>query len=909
MRGFFGARTWLAVLLLLFTMAGGSQAQRSAAETPALKAARSFRAANEAKILRFFAHLLSMPNFGGNLDDITRNAEFIAAEFEQRGASMELLRLPDTPPLIYGEIRVPGAQRTIGIYVHYDGQPPAGPDWVHGPYEPVLYTGVMGAGGEARALPRDGESVDPDWRIYARSASDDKAPIPALLSALDALRQADIPLTSNVKFLFEGEEEMGSTHLGQYIETFRDKLDVDVWLFFDGPIHQSGRPQIVFGVRGVTGLDLTVYGAVRPLHSGHYGNWAPVPGQMLASLLASMKDEQGNVTIDGFYDTVEPLGRQELDALSRLPAYDAQIAAELGLAWTEGGGATLAERLLLPSLTIKGLLSGSVGAQARNVIPDRAEAALGVRLVKGNDPQAMLDLVEAHIRDQGFHIVRQDPDLETRARHRILVKVLRGEGYPAARTDMGLPIAESIIEAVQVAAGGDALMVPALGGSLPLYLFTENLGAPALILPIANHDNNQHAANENLRIGNLWYGIDLYASLLTMRAPNAPVAGQEPPSVLRVATFNIKELSRAKIEQVDETGVGANPQLRAAAAIIQRVRPDILVLNEIDHDYGAIQEGLDFSARRFARLYLATGNDPIEYPYSWAAPNNTGILSGIDLNGDGHAATEADRGERSHGDDAFGYGVYPGQYSMAVLSRYPIAGDQARTFRKFRWVDLPGNHIPQGFYSDQALEIFRLSSKSHQDLPVQVGAQRLHLFLSHPTPTVFDRDEDHNGRRNFDEIKLWVHYIDGDETLVDDAGRGGGYDAGDPFVILGDLNARPDADESLYDGRTAISQLLEHPRIRDTGEVAVSRGAPDGKPRATTAFRGIGARIDYVLPSIDLEVLDGGVFWPAAEEDPLGRELAEAASDHRLVWIDLHLPSPSADLFPFLDRARPVLLE
>jgi acetylornithine deacetylase/succinyl-diaminopimelate desuccinylase-like protein len=238
---------------------------------------------------------------------------------------------------------------------------------------------------------------------------------------------------------------------------------------------------------------------------------------MLAELIASMKDDDGNVVIDGFYDTVEPLGAEELAALAKLPVYDEELRAELGLAWTEGEG-TLNERLLLPSLTVKGMSSGNVGADARNVIPDRAEAALGIRLVKGNQPEDMIDRVEAHIRGQGYHIVREDPDLPTRLQHRKLAKVVRAtDGYPAARSDMGVPIVEEIIGAVHRASDREVLLVPALGGSLPLYLFTDRLGSPAVILPIANHDNNQHASNENIRLGNLWYGIELYASLLTMR--------------------------------------------------------------------------------------------------------------------------------------------------------------------------------------------------------------------------------------------------------------------------------------------------------------------------------------------------------------------------------------------------------
>jgi acetylornithine deacetylase/succinyl-diaminopimelate desuccinylase-like protein len=237
---------------------------------------------------------------------------------------------------------------------------------------------------------------------------------------------------------------------------------------------------------------------------------------MLAELLATMKDDDGTVLVEGFYDTVEPLGEMERAALRNLPDYDAALKRELGLLRTEGGGASLAERLLLPSLTVRGLASANVGALARNVIPATATAALGIRLVKGNDPEHMKDLVEAHIEAQGYHIVREDPDQETRLRYERIAKVSRSGGYPAARTAMDLPIVQQVVQATRRAAGDDLVLVPALGGSLPLYLFTDVMGKPALVVPIANHDDNQHAANENLRVANLWYGMDLYAALLTM---------------------------------------------------------------------------------------------------------------------------------------------------------------------------------------------------------------------------------------------------------------------------------------------------------------------------------------------------------------------------------------------------------
>lgn len=503
---------WRPAALVLALAAGPAEAQQ-----PGLEIARGYREAHGARILREFAALLAIPNVASDSVGIHRNAEYIRDRMREVGVTASLWKLPGAPPIVYGEVLVPGATRTLGIYVHYDGQPVDTASWTHAPWDPTLYTRAMEDGGAPRPFPRDGERIDSEWRIYARSAGDDKAPLGALIPVLRALREAGVTPTSNLKFFFEGEEEAGSNRLERYLTEHRAELsDIDIWLFMDGPVHQSRRPQLAYGVRGVTGLEVTVYGANRNLHSGHYGSWAPVPGQLLAELIATMKDSTGRVTIGGFYDTVDPIGAAERAALDALPPYDDELRRELGLAWTEGEATSLPERLLVPSLTVRGLASANVGAQSRNVIPSTATATLGIRLVKGNDPEHMVDLVEAHVRRQGFHIVREDPDLAARLSHPRIAKVTRGGGYPAARTDMSLPIVREVTEAATRAAGGDMIRFPTMGGSLPLYLFTDLLNKPIIIVPVANHDDNQHAPDENLRVANLWYAIDLYGALLTM---------------------------------------------------------------------------------------------------------------------------------------------------------------------------------------------------------------------------------------------------------------------------------------------------------------------------------------------------------------------------------------------------------
>jgi acetylornithine deacetylase/succinyl-diaminopimelate desuccinylase-like protein len=374
------------------------------------------------------------------------------------------------------------------------------------------------AGGKILPNPKTGETINPEWRLYGRSAADDKAGVMAILTAFDALMASGTKPRPNLKFFFEGEEEAGSPHLGEILRLNKQLLQSDAWIICDGPVHQSGRKQVVFGVRGDTNVDVTVYGAKRPLHSGHYGNWAPNPALILAKLLASMKDESGRVTIAGWYDNIEPLGEVERRAIAEAPQYDDTLRSELGLARTEGSGKSLLELINEPSLNINGISSGDVGALARNVIPTTATAVLDLRLVKGNDHERQVQHLMDHIRKQGFYITDHDPTNEERQRNPLIARVTqRPGGYNAERTRMDLEVSRLVVAAVQSTSADAIVRLPTAGGSLPLSVITANLSTVTMTVPIANYDNNQHAENENLRLQNLWDGIETMAAIMTMK--------------------------------------------------------------------------------------------------------------------------------------------------------------------------------------------------------------------------------------------------------------------------------------------------------------------------------------------------------------------------------------------------------
>jgi hypothetical protein len=405
---------------------------------------------------------------------------------------------------------------------------------------------------------------------------------------------------------------------------------------------------------------------------------------------------------------------------------------------------------------------------------------------------------------------------------------------------------------------------------------------------------------------------------LVLPAP-ATAAAPGPQVVARFATFNVSlfrptqgELAADLADADDER---QDVEVRNVAEIIQRQRPDVLLLNEFDYDSAGL------ALRRFQDNFLSVGQGgarAIDYPYVLVFPSNTGIASGFDLNGDGVVGTSG----RAHGDDSFGFGEFPGQYAFALLSRFPLDVEGVRTFQTFRWADMPGARLPDDpttaadgdFYSPEELAVFRLSSKNHVDVPVRIGRRTVHVLASHPTPPVFDGPEDRNGTRNADEIRFWADYVSPGRRssyVYDDEGVRGGLRPGSAFVVMGDLNADASGDGDGVDG--AAEQITEHPFVRDplpssAGAVeatALQGGANDrhvGDPAYDTADfndRGSGnLRADYVLPSRPLKVLDAGVFWPV-RSDPLSRLTGEfsrqysngfPSSDHRMVWVDVRVP-------------------
>lgn len=514
----------LAVAALSAAQIGGAMlpaalhAQSAGATTrstirPAIDA---WRRTHEREILDDAFALLSIPNVASDSAGIARNIEWLTGAFAKRGVTMRPLRAPTGGnPALVGRLDTPGASRTVVFYAHYDGQPVAGGGWDSDPFKPELRHYQNSVAGDAAPLPARGDTIDPELRIRARSASDDKGPIVAMLAALDALKANSLAPSVNVVFFLEGEEEAGSDHLGDLLRAQKDALRADAWLFFDGPVHASGAPQIVLGVRGVMGADITFYGPNRPLHSGHYGNWAPNPAVAAASFIASVRDMNGRVLIDRFYDDVPPVTDADRAAARALSITDDSVRRSLGISRTEQGNAALGERIMIPALNIRGIRAGNTGSGAANAVPTSASVSIDFRLVPDQKPARIRALVAAHLRKLGYTLARSADEAAGSTDRSRLVWVTWDSGYTSVRTPANLPVVGAVKRLSARAYGREPFVLPILGGSLPLFHFVEALGATVVTVPMVNADNSQHAPNENLRVKNLWDGIALMAELMT----------------------------------------------------------------------------------------------------------------------------------------------------------------------------------------------------------------------------------------------------------------------------------------------------------------------------------------------------------------------------------------------------------
>jgi acetylornithine deacetylase/succinyl-diaminopimelate desuccinylase-like protein len=469
---------------------------------------RAWRHGHESAIVGELSDLTALRSVAADPAGLLATADHLEAQLKARGLTVR--RLPTgqgRPPVIYGELKTKGARRTVVFYAHYDGQPVTPSQWASDPFQPVMRTGLVDT---PLVDWRKATKLEPEWRLYGRAVSDDKASIVAALAALDALKAAGRKPSVNIKIFWEGQEEAGSTDLASVIKANADLLKADLWLIGDAPVSQTRQMQLYFGARGTGSLELTIYGPQKPLHDGHYGNWVPNPAVMAAELIAQMRDSEGRILIPGFADGARPLTPAEQAAIDALPPVEAELKGQFAIGRSEGGQ-RLVDSLMRPALNVRGLRAGQVGDQAANAIPSEAIISIDFRTVPGQAP--VRPILEAWLKAKGWTLTDHDPTPAERAASPRLIRLDWDDGYPAWRTDMDLAAGKAVIASTSRTAGKPVLILPMMGASVPMYLFADLTGAPVIGLPIVNHDNSQHAANENLRLQNLWDGIEVYAGL------------------------------------------------------------------------------------------------------------------------------------------------------------------------------------------------------------------------------------------------------------------------------------------------------------------------------------------------------------------------------------------------------------
>lgn len=461
---------------------------------------------------------LSIPNNALVDGNVEKNLEFLHAAFKKR--KFETRELPSSSKTaFFGERLVDEDLPTVLFYMHFDGQPVDPAKWDQDdPYKPVLKEpNDDGTFSEVSSVLLNAPKFLDDLRIFARSASDDKGPIIMFLAALDALKDSKAKPTFNMKIILDPEEEQGSKSMVDAIENYGDLLKADHMVIFDGPVHDSNLPTLTFGCRGIAAFELTVFGPRTPQHSGHFGNYAPNPALRLSQLLASMKDDDGRVTIPGFYDGIN-LTPEIREILAAVPDNIEQIHKRVGIAEADKVGSNYQEAMQYPSLNIRGMSSGWVGDAARTIVPDKAVATIDIRLVPETDGIKLLRLVRKHIQDQGYYIIeKRDPTEEERKTYGKIARFDYDADaiWKAFNTPLDSPTGQWLYKSLKNVHQKEVARIRLAGGSVPIAFFVNGLEIPAVLVPLVNPDNNQHSPNENLRLGHYRNGVKTILGVLT----------------------------------------------------------------------------------------------------------------------------------------------------------------------------------------------------------------------------------------------------------------------------------------------------------------------------------------------------------------------------------------------------------
>lgn len=461
-----------------------------------------------------FIELLSIPNDAFMKEAIEQNVQWAEKTFQERGFKVKRLST-ESAPLLLAEQPVPDATKTILIYLQFDGQPVDPTKWNQDdPWQPVLKE--RNEDGVWKAIPIEKLKVDynPEWRIFARSASDAKGPIAAFLAALNAIESIEETPNYNIKVIMDFEEEQGSPQLPAAVERYKEDLAADALIIFDGPRHISNEPTLTFGARGISTITLTVYGPRTPQHSGHYGNYAPNPAVRLMQLVASMKDEEGRVTLPTFYDGIE-ISEAAKKAMAAVPDDEAMIKKNIGIAKIDGVANTYQEAIQYPSLNVRGLSSGWIGRRVRTIVPATATAEIDIRTVMESDPERLIHLVKSHIQAKGYYLVNREPTEEERIKYDRIAFFRATTSYGAYRTPIDSKVGLWLDGALTKAFGKPPIKIRTSGGSIPISPFVISLDVPAVTVPTVNRDNNQHSPNENIRLGNYIDAVKTFIAILT----------------------------------------------------------------------------------------------------------------------------------------------------------------------------------------------------------------------------------------------------------------------------------------------------------------------------------------------------------------------------------------------------------